>query len=272
MNREVNIAKKLSIAGLIEARDQSIRNYQEMITAYKRAGAFHKQFASYALGLDIDRKHVWFDEKFDVSLNEEIRKSVDRNAWNYLGEKAGLFDLMDASAREEFEKQLTKDVPVFCESNVMATFDRLEQEKEIIFNRGVIKVFKELDRTYINNDSFRVGKLAIFQGNYMGRTGTKIKDIERILHILDGKSPPDHAHSVESKIRCFYLPSESAGIIAEDSYLRIYRYKNGNFHVTFKRMDLLDKVNRIISNAFGESNRMGDRTKSKRWKRSSPQG
>ncbi|CAI1690293.1 Uncharacterised protein [Serratia fonticola] len=56
---------------------------------------------------------------------------------------------MDAQARGEWHKSLDEEeLPEISEANILATFEQLHQSKEEVFERGVINLFKNLNRDY----------------------------------------------------------------------------------------------------------------------------
>ncbi|KPZ77108.1 methyltransferase [Leptospira kirschneri serovar Mozdok] len=77
-----------------------------------------------------------------------------------------------------------------------------------------------------------------------------------------GRKPPEYKHSavstIQSKIDWFNKVQESF----DSPYLHFMIYRNGNLHLTFKRADLLERINKMIARSAG--NRVPERNKSKR--------
>ncbi|EMN93910.1 MULTISPECIES: DUF4942 domain-containing protein [Leptospira] len=141
-------------------------------------------------GIDIDfyfpsqGKRTHFNPNETNDLKEKIRSQIDHNIWKLLAEETGLYDLMDEQAKDNFNCELEKNPPHVTNGNILATFERLESEKENIFERGLINVFKNLDCKYVSNDSFKVTKKIIIS-NYRGFSSKdSVRDIERINKII----------------------------------------------------------------------------------------
>lgn len=62
----------------------------------------------------------------------------------------------------------------------------------------------------------------------------------RVLRVLDGQPESDHRRGT------YHLVSEACHARrteAEDNYLHVRWFRNGNGHLTFKRPDLVDQIN-----------------------------
>lgn len=134
---------------------------------------------------------------------------------------------MDAQARDEWHKSLEKDdIPAISEDNILSTFRQLHQSKEEVFERGVINVFKNLSWDYKTNNPCYFGKKIIVNNlvkydkwGYSlswGWRRDQLADLERMLFLLDGKR----------------------------------LFQKGSGHITFKRMDLVEKMNDIIAKHY----------------------
>ncbi|EPG2772172.1 TPA: DUF4942 domain-containing protein, partial [Klebsiella pneumoniae] len=148
------------------------------------------------------RYDCWFTEKPDKAM-KTITRNIDRRIWRDLMNKSGMLSLMDAQARDEWHKSLEKDdIPAISEENILSTFEQLNHDKQAVFERGVINVFKALSWDYKTNSPCRFGKKIIMDGlvsyNRWGFSFThgyrrdQIVDLERMLTLLDGKLLPDN--------------------------------------------------------------------------------
>lgn len=88
---------------------------------------------------------------------------------------------------------------------------------------------------------------------YSSSTRDIILDIERAFQIIDGKSPKATYAGIVGLVdyerRGSREPHQSEHV---GTYFRIKIYKNGNAHLWFTRKDLLEKVNRILADYYGE--------------------
>jgi hypothetical protein len=199
-------------------------------------------------------------------ISKIVRTAVDSGAWQYLMHESGLRSLMDADARNKWDFAIAEgDVPELTGANVRSTFAMLHASRGEMFERGVIACFKSLSWVHKTNLPQKFGKRIVITylrssvtpGRY-GAGGTslghpnydrcsRLDDLARVLHVLDGKPEPDHRHGWYARLgRCHHTTDPDA----EDDYLRIKSYRNGNCHITFKRSDLVDRMNKIIATHY----------------------
>ncbi|MBX3603170.1 MAG: DUF4942 domain-containing protein [Rubrivivax sp.] len=188
-------------------------------------------------------------------LERAARLGVDAAAWQYLMHESGMRSLMDATAREKWDKAISAgDIPELTTANVRATFQMLHDSRGEIFERGVIACFKALSWHYKTNLPQKFGKRIVVTyltgcGSY--RKADEMDDLLRVLTVLDGKPEPDHRGGVNSMLSAAGLngwPARPGQ--CENDYLAIRTFKNHNGHVTFKRPDLVEKMNLIIAKHY----------------------
>ena len=69
---------------------------------------------------------------------------------------------MDAQARDTWYRSLEYDnFPEISEANILSTFEQLHQNKDEVFERGVINVFRGLSWNYKNNSPCKFGSKII---------------------------------------------------------------------------------------------------------------
>lgn len=189
------------------------------------------------------------------STDEYIRLGVDSAAWQYLMHESGMRSLMDAKARQKWDEAIHRgEVPELTEANIRATFGALHNSRGEIFERGVIACFRALSWEYKTNLPQKFGKrivMAYLTGSGSHQKADQLDDLLRVFHLLDGKPEPDHRQGVYSLMMAAKLngwPSRAGEV--ENDYLRIKTFKNHNGHITFKRLDLVDKMNLIIAKHY----------------------
>lgn len=200
----------------------------------------------------------------DGDTRDAIQREVDASAWRYLLDESGLKSLMDATAREQWNKTLDngKDVPELTRDNIIATFKHLHSVREDMFDRGVIACFKRLSWDYKTNLPFSFGKKIILDRLFCicgtDRSGEKwlypnhrecdeLDDLMRIFNVVDGKPEPDHRGGI---YRLIGDGHDKRAWQAENEYIHVRWYKKGSGHVTFKRRDLVARLNDILSRHF----------------------
>ena len=126
-----------------------------------------------------------------------------------------------------------------------------------MFERGVIECFKRLSWCYKTNRPFAFGKRIVMTyirsyGHFSHDKLDHIADLQRVFCILDGKPEEDHRSGIYRRLSDAErgrLGTVTAGT-HDDVYMHFRWFKNGNAHITFKRMDLVDKMNAILAKHY----------------------
>lgn len=205
--------------------------------------------------------HYRRTDLLDDGAPEQIQKRVDACAWQHLMNESGMRTLMDATARKEWDDRIEKcETPPLTDENIRATFGDMYAARGDIFERGVISCFKSLSWDYKTNKPFKFGKRFVRQylrnsitggGSGLGYPNIhaceQLDDLIRVLTVLDGKPEPDHRTGVYSLLHRAEQRNERD---VDTEYLSIRSFRNGNGHITFKRRDLVEKMNRIIAKHY----------------------
>ncbi|WP_373226558.1 DUF4942 domain-containing protein [Enterobacter cloacae complex sp. ESBL7] len=198
----------------------------------------------------------WLMEKPETAM-KAITRNIDRGIWRELMQRSGMLSLMDAQARDEWHNSLEKeDIPAVSEENILSTFEQLHLNKGEVFERGVINVFKGLSWNYKTNSPCKFGAKIIVSGlvkydrwgfglNW-GWQRDRLADLERMLMLLDGKPVPDNRADVTRRLSD-HIHANRHGTRYEDEMFAIKYFQKGTAHITFKRPELVDKLNDIIA-------------------------
>lgn len=189
-----------------------------------------------------------------------ITRNIDRRVWSNLMQQSGMLALMDDQARNEWHQNLEdKKFPEISEANILATFQQLHDTKAEVFERGVINVFKGLSWNYKSNSPRKFGQKIIIDGLVRydrwgfhlssGYRRNQLVDLERMLHLLDGKPVPDNRTDIARQFDAHISQHKTAEDFTDD-YLMIRYYQKGTAHVSFKRPKLVDKMNDIIARHY----------------------
>lgn len=201
----------------------------------------------------------WLMEKAETAM-KVITCNLDRGIWRDLMKKSGMLSLMDAQARDQWNKSLEgENIPAISEANILSTFEQLHQSKDEVFERGVINVFKGLSWDYKTNSPCSFGKKIIINNlvthNRWGYSLSggwrrdQLADLERMLFLLDGKSIPDNRGDISTRLMD-HISLQKASQLYEDDYFNIRYFQKGTGHLTFKRPELIDKMNDIIAKHY----------------------
>jgi hypothetical protein len=183
--------------------------------------------------------------------------------WRSVLQTTNLLSLMDETERKAFEEQVTKDPPPATPENIAATCGRLMNEAGAIFRRGVVNAFGKLCRDYKSNDGFKIGTRVVVEyafntSSYQGRTwlyglrkDAEISDIDRAVHVLDGKLyDRDAAGALIAAIRA---AKTAEAWECETPYWRARWFGKGTLHLYLKDKDLLARLNKIVAEHYGET-------------------
>jgi hypothetical protein len=169
---------------------------------------------------------------------------------------------MDAQAREQWQTNLEEgELPAISEVNILSTFEQLHLNKMDVFERGIINVFKDLSWDYKTNSPCSFGKKIIinnlvkhtrwgFSLNW-GWRRDQLADLERMLFLLDRKTIPDNRGDLSTRLMEHIRDNPTNGAY-EDELFSIRYFQKGTAHLTFKRLDLVEKMNDIIAKHYPE--------------------
>lgn len=262
--------KSISIENLISQRDGILKRLASAIDLVKEcatlsensgiSGALKYRGFDYIMG---GPDHYRGTGLLDEKALSDITKRVDASAWQNLLSESGIRTLMDATARKEWDDKIEKcEVPELTADNIRSTFGMLYDTRDQIFERGVIACFRQLSWHYKSNRPFAFGKklvMRFIRGHVSGKAGgtslgwvnmrstDQLDDLSRVLHVLDGKPEPDHRQGWYGKLNHVNTTTEDD---AENDYIRVKCFRNGNGHVYFKRPDLVTKMNRILAKHY----------------------
>ncbi len=205
------------------------------------------------------RRGCWLMEKPETAM-KAITRNLDREIWRDLMKKSGMLSLMDAQARDQWYNSLEKDdIPAISEANILSTFEQLHQSKDEVFERGVINVFKGLSWDYKSNSPCKFGPKIIVNGlvkydrwGYSLNWGwqrDRLADLERMLMLLDGKPVPDNRADVTRRLDD-HIHENRGSNSYEDGMFKIKYFQKGTTHITFRRPELVDKLNDIIARHY----------------------
>ncbi|WP_146188342.1 DUF4942 domain-containing protein [Methylosinus sporium] len=207
------------------------------------------------------------------------RKLLANGTWANLVKMTELMRLMDNESKEQLRAQMNyvpdkvtydgevinqaeidKGLPPITVGNVYATLEKFIADSGMIFRRGIANVFSKLDRRFKSHDGFKIGGRIIlrwvFDGSGYLNSGAirdKLIDVERVFSVLDGVAEADFQSALKElagrKVRGTTGGAQSEH---ETPYFKIRAFKNGNAHLWFTRDDLVEKVNKLLAEYYGE--------------------
>lgn len=252
-----------SIERIVTGRHTALRQIEALIHQLEDISTLTRSIGGktaldWAMKQDF-RCGCWLIEKTETAM-KVITRNIDRGIWRDLMKKSGMLSLMDAQARDQWYNSLEKeDIPAVSEENILSTFEQLHLNKGEVFERGVINVFKSLSWNFKTNSPCSFGRKIIVTGlvkcdrwgfslNW-GWQRDRLADLERMLMILDGQPVPDNRADVTRRLGD-HIHENGHSTSYEDETFAIKYFQKGTAHITFKRPELVDKLNDIIARHY----------------------
>ncbi|CAI1881115.1 Uncharacterised protein [Serratia fonticola] len=123
-----------------------------------------------------------------------------------------------------------------------------------------INIFKSLSWHYKTNSPCRFGKKVIVTNlvsyNQWGFTlnhsyrREQLADLERMLHLLDGKPLPDNRSDLTTRLYEHIRANPQMAKVYEDEYFSIKYFMKGSAHLTFRKPGLVETMNDIVAKHF----------------------
>lgn len=252
-----------SVERIVAGRDSALKQIEQLIHQLSDISSLTSSIGGGTAGewamRQGSRYDCWLMEVPDKAI-KLITRNIDRSIWRDLMMKSGMLALMDAEAREQWYKNLEEgDLPAINEDNILSTFEQLHLNKQDVFERGVINVFRGLSWEYKTNSLCMFGKKIIVNNLVTynrwgfslswGWRRDQLVDLERMLYLLDGKPVPDNRGDISVRLM-EYIRDNPRQQSYEDEFFGIRYFQKGTAHVIFKRLDLVEKMNDIVAKHY----------------------
>ena len=252
----------LSITNLLQQREAVMTLFQEALDKLEQA---HTLATAARLGFpDLSMAREWRGHGIRMTgecanrttLLETFQACVDAGGWTTLLHDSGMRSIMSASKRKDVDEQIgAEKVPALTREAIRATFATLHDSRVDMFEQGVIECFRRLSWDYKTNLPQKFGKRMVMTyvtsyGSANMRETDHLDDLLRVFHLCDGKLEADHRTGAYRLIADAMQTMSVWPKLAENDYISIRLFKNHNGHVTFKRPDLIQRLNRIIAKHF----------------------
>lgn len=258
------LVKSVSIENLLAQREhvrtkvaQAIATLRDAASICDSTGFAVSEYRGFGWMLEPD--HRYRTCLLEPDSLEGFMKRLDAGAWGHLMRESGLLTFMDAKAREKWRESIDNcKTPPLTLENITATFQQLYAARSDMFDRGVIECFKSLSWHYKTNNPIKFGKRIVKNiGSYWhSYRSDELNDLQRVFCILDGKPEEDHRNCLVTRLESAKRGANGGTVLRgeiDDTYVHIRWFKNGNGHITFKRPDLVDKLNAIISKHYPDA-------------------
>jgi len=249
----------LSIANLLQQREAVMTLFQEALKTLQQA---HEIADRARLGFpDLSLSRDWRGRGITMTgtdvntttVRERFQATVDAGGWTTLLQDSGIRSLMSAAKRTEVDEAIhAEKVPPLTREAIRATFTQLHESRGEMFEQGVIECFRRLSWDYRTNLPQKFGKRMVIRyltsyGSANYKPCDELDDLLRVFHLCDGKPEADHRRSSYRLIDEAMRATSEWPKRATNEYFSIILYKNESGHVTFKRPDLIQHLNRILA-------------------------
>jgi hypothetical protein len=266
----------------IAAADGAIKRAHAM--AERAAGDANSHIGSGALEVKEFYKAVQLPDQ--MLYRHVAKRLTDLRVWSWVVQRTDLEKLMDAEAKEKLRRQMRYEplptrynsdlrrhepitgdevdagMPPVTVENIYATIQQFALDAESIFRRGIANAFSKLDRRFRSHDGFKIGSRVILTHAFCGSSGVleygakrdTLLDIERTFAVIEngGHLGAYYGAGLQALDNDRHRSYEAHQSCTETRYFRIRGYKNGNAHLWFTRDDLVEKVNKLLAEWYGE--------------------
>ena len=181
----------------------------------------------------------------DKDLNEYLQNHCIR-CWHMLINQTGLTDMMTREDRTRYENYITEGhLGHLTAENILEAVQNLKKNQIISMKHMVEDVFRFFSPHYASRASIpaKVIKNCSSYGRISFSDNNRWNYLEKSLWFLDNKDmPQDYKESLIHQMSeaCDYGNSFECPYFNAKFY-----HKSGTVHLTFKRMDLIEKINEV---------------------------
>jgi len=258
---DVGVIKRESLTEMVDSYNQACRNVDQAFELLEVAKIrLESSFGGYGFDcISLMRYH---------NKPDEIKSQLKKAAWETLLDRIEIKKVMSNKAIDELHKSFEniKDIPEITLTSLNEIImGMLENAPE--YAKGMYKEAYEILMPGNNqNDEYKTNKknarrslgkkviitwvVEISYGGRYGIMGSRSEErllcVDKVFHILDGKGIPK---GYRSPLIDAIVQTETGRDYGETEYFKFRCCKNRNLHLEFKRMDLVEKLNRVAGNS-----------------------
>lgn len=255
-----------TLTGLVAAHDQARRLMSEGVQMINQAAQILGEAfgCSHLAGvLPHDCRGYDLEGSSATRTIEQGQALISRNGWNYVLKQSGVDALLTAKRKEQFQKSLENgEAPVFTVGNIISLLGGLAQDSDGYFSEAVLEAWDWLKPWGWSREHYKTNQKSEYEiaskvikggianpgwgdrcsfsvGHYRR---DNLMDMDKVFHLLDGKGVPRYPADLVSTMQTAMAAGQDQ---CTTPYFRIKWFKNGNGHIEFLRLDLLQKFNGI---------------------------
>ena len=186
---------------------------------------------------------------------QQNKDAMKKTMWGFIVEKTQIRHLLTEKKKKELDRMIEDEtLPEVETETVQAFISNLACNLPNLFKEACCEVFDMLRpprSEYKTNTGFEIGSKVIM--NYMVdwsygscmleyRREQNLINLDNVFHLLDGKGNTKYPHDLVTTIKTAIRENRWE---AETEYFRCKWHKKRSLHITFKRLDLVQELNRI---------------------------
>lgn len=259
-----DIATRATVEELVRAWNLAMHELKTGLDHIASASQHLKAFDTSGSGWDLyPFRHD------DTSIDfEKKRTRMKAAAWRYMVDRIELKKMASIARAKEIDKQLhdrPDTLPDITIKNIFGWLDSMATQGQQFLAEAVVEVFDKLRPSAWNrhktNSAFKVGRKVIlchrvspgyrarsFRVNYHYQD--ELRALDNVFHMLDGKGLS--AYRDGDLCRSIEAAEDGTG---ETEFFRFRCFRNGNLHLEFRRMDLVERLNSIGGSGLPDPDR-----------------
>jgi len=252
------LARRATVVELVHVYQQSaddIRAAYLVVSAAERKLNEH-----FSLGSEYRTIHIRDTGHRAVNFDDPKNtiECLKRDVWHALVERLEIRRMLSVARAKQLDAQLERgELPEITEASVFAFAKGYADQLDTMLTEAVQEVFDFLrprHSSYKTNTEYALGRKVIlgymvdsdwlthYRVNY--HREAELTALENVFAALDGKGQihKNHRSDLQNAINSTRLDGDGKG---ETEYFAFRCFRNRNLHLTFKRPDLVDRLNKI---------------------------
>lgn len=253
--RDIVHAKIDQAAQLLMECDDLMRDHQLGDLAQALLNSRAKSYL-----LNVTAGHDFIRDARSGHWQAKCKQNIDAQAWDALMRHSGMLALMDTERRKAWQNSIeAKEVPPLDVKTIMETFKALADVKHEILVDGVVGLFRGLSWDHKTNLPHMFSEKLIIKGlshDFGGWDFEKcnlLNDLMRVCRVFDGlpELQEDQLMLGELSKHYGYNSKDAVDVLNyANDYFELKVFKNGNCHLLFKNLGIVDKLNCLLHTRY----------------------